>query len=138
MSRKADPTADRFFALRTFRRDGSHAQTPIWLAPSQGRWYGFTPVRSLKVRRICRNPVVEVAPSDFDGRPHGPWRAARARILTGREASRATRALTAKYGIRFRVFRLITLLGRTRRRGGRGVGLEIVPDDQADKWVPAP
>lgn len=128
MSRRHDPQGDRFFALRTFRRDGSTAQTPIWLAPANGRWYGFTPARSWKVRRIRRNPVVEVAPSDFDGNPSGPWRRGRARILPPSERSSATSALTIKYGNRFRLFRIITRLGMPREHGGAGVGIELTID----------
>ena len=30
-----DPHGDRFFALRTYRRDGSLASTPIWLQPGR-------------------------------------------------------------------------------------------------------
>lgn len=133
MSRRSDPDGDRFFALRTFRRDGSAAQTPIWLALSGGRWYGFTPGRSWKARRIRRSPVVEVASSDFDGRPIGPWCRGRARILLSGKATLATRALAAKYGKRFRLFQLVTLLGILRQHGGRGVGLEIVLDGVGDE-----
>lgn len=125
MSRRADPAGDRFFALRTLRRDGSIAATPIWLAPAGGRWYAYTPNRSWKVTRIRRNPRVEVAASDFEGRPFGPWHRGRARELPRRESHIATRALTAKYGNRFRLFRIVTLLGALRKHGGRGIGLEI-------------
>ncbi|MDN5763590.1 MAG: PPOX class F420-dependent oxidoreductase [Microlunatus sp.] len=125
MSRRTDPAGDRFFALRTFRRDGSLASTPIWLAPSHGRWYGYTPNRSWKVTRIRRDPRVEVAASDFEGRPLGPWHPGRARTLHRRELHRATQALTTKYGNRFRLFRLLTVLGAFREHGGRAVGLEI-------------
>lgn len=128
MSRRTDPAGDRFFALGTFRRDGSVAATPIWLAPAGGRWYAYTPSRSWKVIRIRRDSRVEVAPSDFEGRPFGPWRPGRARELPGREARIATRALIAKYGNRFRLFRVVTVLGTLRKHGGPGIGLEIVLD----------
>lgn len=128
MSRRADPTGDRFFALRTFRRDGSAVATPIWLAPDRGRWYAYTPSRSWKVARIRRNSRVEVAASDSDGRPLGPFRPGRARIVPRREMHHATRVLAAKYGNRFRLFRLLILLVALRQHGGRGVGLEITLD----------
>ncbi len=128
MSRRADPAEDRFFALRTFRRDGSVAATPIWLAPDGGRWYDYTPNRSWKVTRIRRDSRVEIAASDFEGRPLGPWRPGRARALHRRESHIATRALTAKYGNRFRLFRVVTLVGTLRKHGGRGIGLEIALD----------
>jgi len=129
MSRRADPAGDRFFALRTFRRDGSVVATPIWLAPTGGRWYAYTPIRSWKVARIRRNPRVEVAASDFEGRPFGAWCQGRARVLHRRESRKARRALTAKYGNRFRLFRFVTMLGAGRKHGGRGIGLELTLDD---------
>lgn len=126
---RSDPRGDSFFALRTFRRDGTARSTPIWLAPADGRWYGYTAGRSWKVRRIRRDRHVEVAPSTFRGDPLGPWRAGHARILPREQRRRATAALTAKYGNQFRFFRLVSLLGAARTHGGRPVGLEITLDD---------
>ncbi|MBF6348403.1 PPOX class F420-dependent oxidoreductase [Nocardia flavorosea] len=124
-----DPDGDRFFALRTYRTDGSPVSTPIWLAPAGGRWYGYTPGRSWKVRRIRAHPRVDVARCTFDGTPTSPWRPGTARILPADQVRTAKRALTAKYGTGFRVFVLTTLIGRFRPHGGQAVGLEIdVPD----------
>ncbi|WP_280434505.1 PPOX class F420-dependent oxidoreductase [Nocardia carnea] len=120
-----DPDGDRFFALRTFRGDGTAVSTPIWLAPAGDRWYGYTPERSWKVRRIRANPRVEVARSTFDGTPTGPWRSGTALVLPRDQVRRARQALTTAYGNKFRIFVLVTLLGRLRRHGGRAVGLEI-------------
>ncbi|WP_354002612.1 PPOX class F420-dependent oxidoreductase [Ruania halotolerans] len=125
MPRRDRHRADEYFALKTFRRDGSSVSTPIWLAPAGDRLYGYTPSRSWKVRRIMRNPRVEVAPSTFNGAPQGPWHSGEARVLADAELRVAKRAMTAKYGNRFRLFTIVTLLGRPRRRGGRAVGLEI-------------
>lgn len=119
----------------TFRRDGSAVSTPIWLAPAGGHWYGYTPGRSGKVRRIARNPSIKVATSDFHGQPRGDWWAGQARILPPSQLSTAKRALRTKYGLKFRLFTLITLLGRPRRHGGRAFGLEItfVSDPNRDR-----
>ena len=130
-AQRDEPRGDRFFAFTTFRRDGSPVTTPLWLAPDGDRWYAYTPERSWKVRRLRRDPRVEVAPSDFPGTPHGPWRSGRARILPAAELRTAKRAMTRKYGNQFRFFTLVILLGRPRRLGGRAVGLEIVLDDVA-------
>ncbi|WP_203917026.1 PPOX class F420-dependent oxidoreductase [Rugosimonospora africana] len=125
MAFRDDPNGDQFFALRTFRGDGSASSTPVWLASGGGRWYGYTPARSWKVGRIRRNPRVEVAPSTFEGTPTGPWRSGWARVLSGRELRTAKQAMTVKYGNRFRVFVITTLFGSLRKHGGRAVGLEI-------------
>lgn len=129
-----DPDGDQFFALRTYRADDSGVSTPIWLAPAGGHWYGYTPGRSWKIRRLRTNPRVEIARSTFDGTPTGPWRPGTARILPTGRVRTAKRALTTKYGNKFRVFVLTTALGSFRRHGGRAVGLEIdIPEG-----LPAP
>lgn len=124
-----DDSGEDFYALTTFRRDGSAVATPIWLAPTGGRWYAFTAGRSGKVRRLRRDPRVQVAPSNFQGEPAEEPKNGAARVLPDAEFSTATKALTAKYGMKFRFFRLVSWLGRGRRRGGPSVGLEIVLED---------
>ncbi len=126
---RADPHGDRFFALRTLRRDGSTTSIPIWLAPRDGRWYAYTPGRSWKVTRLRRDPRVRVAPATFHGEPLGPWQSGRARILPREERHLATRALTAKYGHQFRLFRFLMLVSARRAHGGPPVGLEITLGD---------
>ncbi|WP_446665175.1 PPOX class F420-dependent oxidoreductase [Flexivirga sp. B27] len=125
----ADPRGDQFYALKTFRKNGEPVATPIWLAPAGGRWYAYTPARTGKASRIEHTARVEVAPSDFHGAPRGEWVPGRALVLRGAQASTARRVLRAKYGIKFRFFELVMLLGRRRRHGGPGVGLQIVLDE---------
>src|SRR5699024_5104921 len=114
--------------LQTLRRDGSTRSTPIWLAPAGERWYAYTPGRSWKVRRIRRDRRVWVAAATFHGDPRGPWQPGHARILPRSQLRRAQRAMTAKYGNQFRLFRLIMIINAGRRYGGPPVGLEITLD----------
>lgn len=120
-----DDSGEDFYALTTFRNDGTAVSTPVWMAPWQGRLYAYTPGRSGKVRRLRRDPRVRVAPCDFHGEPAGEATGGTARVLPDAQLATATSALTAKYGWRFRFFRLVSWLGRGRRRGGPPVGLEI-------------
>ncbi|WP_022917905.1 pyridoxamine 5'-phosphate oxidase family protein [Ruania albidiflava] len=151
-----DDTGEDFFALTTYRRDGTPVSTPVWMAPADGRWYVYTASRSGKAKRIARDgrvqvaPAdgrwyvytasrsgkakriardgrVQVAPSDFRGEAMGPSWPATARLLPGSQLRTATSALSAKYGAKFRFFRLVSWFGRWRRRGGPSVGLEITP-----------
>ena len=124
-----DASGEDFYALTTFRRDGTGVSTPIWLAPAKGRWYAFTAGRSGKVQRLRRDPRVQVARSDFRGEAAAAPTPGTARVLPDAQFALATNALTAKYGWKFRFFRLVSWLGRGRRRGGRAVGLEIVLAD---------
>lgn len=130
MGQRDDPAGDRFFALRTFRRDGTAVLTPIWLAGAGNRWYAYTPGRSWKVRRIRRDDRVEVARSDFDGEPHGEWHRGTARVLPREERRVARRAMAAKYRGRFRLFQLVTAIASP--RNGSAVGLAITLDTPID------
>lgn len=123
-----------YYALKTFRASGVPVITPIWLARDRGRWYGYTPSRSGKVSRIRRSGRVAVAPSNFFGDPCSDWVEGSARILPAQHLRTAKRALTAKYGHRFRWFTIVTLIGRGRRRGGRPVGLEITLAGHDRPW----
>lgn len=120
-----------YVALTTFRRDGSAVTTPVWAAQADARLYVYTPERSGKVRRIRHTDRVELAPCDFSGTLSGAAVMGRARILPRRERGRATAALRAKYGGRFRWFTVVTLIGRPRRAGGAPVGIEITLDRHA-------
>lgn len=115
-----------FFALRTFRSDGSGRVTPVWLAAGEdGSHYLLTPERSHKVRRLRRDPRVEVATSDFDGRALGTWRRGRAEVVDRAERARGLSLLHACYGPSLVWFRLVLALGRPRRAGGRPVVVRL-------------
>lgn len=131
---RTDPHGDRFFALRTVRRDGSTRSTPIWLAPADGRWYAYTPGRSWKVTRIRHDARVWVAAATFHGEPIGAWQPGRAQVLPPSQLQLAKRPLSVKYGPKFRLFQFLTFVSAFRTHGGPAVGLEIT---LADAPVPA-
>ncbi|WFG47202.1 pyridoxamine 5'-phosphate oxidase family protein [Pseudonocardia alni] len=117
---------ERYFALRTFGVGGRGRVTPVWLAAgSDGRHYLLTPERSHKMRRLRRDPRVQVAPSDFDGTARGEWRRGRAKEVDGAERAEGLSLLAARYGLSFRWFRLLLALGRPRRAGGRAVVVRL-------------
>ncbi len=89
----------RHVLLTTFRRDGTPVGTPVHIAVEGDVAYIRTFDPSGKLKRIRRNPEVEVAPSTARGRPTGPAIRAHARILDGEEAAHAGRLIEAKYPI---------------------------------------
>lgn len=125
---RSDSGDDQFFALRTFRANGTPVTTPVWLAPDGSHWFCYTPGRSWKVRRIRANSRVEVARSDFHGTPTGPFTPGQAQVLTGSRVRVARRVLTSKYGWKFRVFAVFMALTRFRKAMGPAVGLQITLD----------
>lgn len=132
MAFRSNPGRDQFYALATFRRDGTPVSTPIWLAPDGEHLYGYTPGRTGKVRRLGRDPRVQVAPSDFHGTAQGHWCDGRALVLTGRSVRTARRAMRRKYGLKFLFFVVIMVVTAPRKRGGAAVGLQITLDNDDD------
>jgi PPOX class probable F420-dependent enzyme len=92
--------AASYINLKSFRRDGSAVDTPVWLAPLDGKLMVFTLGDSYKVKRIRRNPRVRVARCDVRGKLLGPWYDGRCRAVEGEPEleKRTYAALRAKYG----------------------------------------
>ena len=109
--------------LTTYRRDGTPAGTPVSIAVDGPRAFIRTWDAAGKMKRVRRNPVVEIAPSTFRGQPTGSAIRARARLLDGDEAKRAARALARKYPVLHGV--MVPLLHRLRRN--TTVHLELTP-----------
>jgi uncharacterized protein len=90
--------------LSTFRKSGEPVPTPVWFGLGEGKIYIRTEAAVGKVKRIRREPRVQVAPCTFRGRPLGPASEGRARILKADEAGRAERAIAANYGLERRLY----------------------------------
>lgn len=109
----------KYVSLRSYRRDGSPVDTPVWCAGSDGSLVVFTLRESYKVRRIQRNPKVQVARCDMRGGLLGPWHDGTCTIVAaGSEPeARAYRELTRKYRWQMRFGNFFsTLTGRIKRR----------------------
>lgn len=85
--------------LTTYRRDGTPVGTPVSIVVDGERAVMRTFSTAWKLKRLRRNPEVEVAPSTFRGKPTGPAIRATARILEGGEAAVAARLLARKYPV---------------------------------------
>ena len=111
--------------LTTFRRDGRGVDTPVSIAFDDGRAFFRTWHKAHKVARMARNPEVRVAPSTFRGEATGPAVPAHVRLLDGREARAAARALGTRH--RFLQAVLVPLGHRMMRY--RTMHYELLPDD---------
>jgi PPOX class probable F420-dependent enzyme len=119
-----------YINLRSYKRDGGAVDTPVWTAPLDGKLYVFTLRESFKVKRIARNPKVQVAKCDVRGKLLGPWLDGECReIEKGSDLEkRAYDAFIDKYGLTMRIGNIMsTLAGRMKRR----VMLEIALAPQA-------
>jgi uncharacterized protein len=108
-----------YISLRTFKKDGGEVDTPVWFAWVDDKVVVFTDGTSYKVKRLRKNPTIEVARCDVRGKLLGPWVRGRGRIVEGEaeHIARAYAALNEKYGLMMRIGTVLsTLSGRVRRR----------------------
>jgi len=62
-----------YISLRSYKRDGGAVDTPVWCAPLDDKLVIFTLRETYKVKRVQRNPKVQVARCDVRGGLLGPW-----------------------------------------------------------------
>jgi uncharacterized protein len=87
----------KYISLTTSRRDGTVVATPVWFVQQGDRLLVRTGVASGKVKRIRRNPAVQVAACTASGRLRGQQANGVARLLAGSEADAADGLIERKY-----------------------------------------
>ncbi|MGV0742711.1 PPOX class F420-dependent oxidoreductase [Mycolicibacterium sp. XJ870] len=103
----------RYALLRSYRRDGSAVDTPIWFV-LDGRTVLFRTKIGPKTRRLAAQPQVELVACDHQGRITGEVTlTGDAKVLTGDEAQRANRALHQRYGWQWNILPLLKIPGVT-------------------------
>lgn len=115
------PEHAKYISLRTFKKDGSPIDTPVWFATLDGKLIVFTDGTSYKVKRLRRDPRVEAAVCDVRGGSRGEFHKGRGRVVEGpAEAAYIARcydALNRKYGLMMRLGTVLsTVAGRVKRR----------------------
>jgi PPOX class probable F420-dependent enzyme len=102
----------RYALLRSYRRDGTPVDTPIWF-DIDGTTVVFRTKVGPKTARITRNPRVELRACDHRGRPVDGSAAltGRATILAGAAANDANRALHRRYGWQYNLVPLLKIPG---------------------------
>jgi PPOX class probable F420-dependent enzyme len=111
----SDPLdAARYARLRTFRRDGTPVDTPIWFAMDDGHLVFRTKVGP-KTRRLASRHEVELAACDHRGRVRAgtPTLTGHATVLSGADAEQANRVLHRRYGWQWNIVPLIKIPGVT-------------------------
>lgn len=104
----------RYALLRSFRRDGTPVDTPIWFA-LDGDTLLFRTKIGPKTRRLAHGRDVELTACDYRGRPRrdAPTLAGRAVMLSGDEAEAANRLLHSRYGWQWNVVPVLPVPGVT-------------------------
>jgi PPOX class probable F420-dependent enzyme len=104
----------RYALLRTYRRDGTAVDTPIWFGV-HGNSVVFRTKVGPKTKRMAARPDVELTVCDYRGqvRSGATTFAGRAVILSGDEAAEANRALHRRYGWQWNIVPMIKIPGVT-------------------------
>ncbi|MDR3660882.1 MAG: PPOX class F420-dependent oxidoreductase [Mycobacterium sp.] len=107
-------TRTRYAVLRSYRRDGTPVDTPIWFEV-RANSIVFRTKRGPKTARLRANPQVELTACDYRGRLRREATVFRGRatILAVPEAEDANRALHRRYGWQWNVVPLIKIPGVT-------------------------
>lgn len=106
----------RYLSVTSFKRDGTGIATPVWAVSDGERLFAFTDLNSAKVKRIRRNPHVEVASCWVNGKLRHKPIPAHAEVMTNTsDLERVRELLLARYKISYRVVMLFYRLGRLTR-----------------------
>jgi PPOX class probable F420-dependent enzyme len=129
----SDLAQERYVSLTTFKRDGTPVSTPVWVAGDDGRLLVHSAADSWKVKRIRRDGHVRVSPCGPGGKVRGEAVDAEATIHADTSHVEALEA--RKYGLMYRVVRLVTGLVRSVRRqpAPESVTIAIAPVPAARK-----
>jgi PPOX class probable F420-dependent enzyme len=88
----------RYLNLKSFKRDGTPIQTPVWFAEDHGVLYVYTLANAGKVKRIRRHPRIRIASCTMRGTVTGSWVEAEATIVDATTAAHGYALLRHKYG----------------------------------------
>jgi PPOX class probable F420-dependent enzyme len=117
-------TGVKTILLTSYKRDGTPVGTAVSVAFDDGHAYFRTYDRAGKVKRLRRDPHVEIAPGTLRGEATGPGVPARAVLLESGPAAVAARALARRHRLLQGV--LVPLFHRL--RGYRTLHYELVAE----------
>jgi PPOX class probable F420-dependent enzyme len=124
----------RYLSLTSYKRDGTAVATPVWFVAQEGRLWVQTDLRSGKVKRIRRNPVVSVALCNGLGRAKGESVTCRAEVADAAGTARIQQLVRQKYRWDLLIIGPFRWAQRTFHLGedrGPTVGLVISPEAPA-------
>jgi uncharacterized protein len=122
MAVPAEIAASKQISLTTFRKDGTPVSTPVWQVSEGDTLTTVSAADAWKVKRIRRNPAVEVTPCDIRGRVPAGARPVRgtAVLLPESQTENARRLLERRY-VTARIGGFVTRALRLKRPAGVGI-----------------
>jgi PPOX class probable F420-dependent enzyme len=117
-TQRVDPVSDlssaRYAMLRSYRRDGTAVDTPIWF-DVQANAVVFRTKIGPKTKRLAAHPEVELTACDHRGRTRRDAKTliGKATLLSGIDAAQANRGLHRRYGWQWNIVPLLRIPGVT-------------------------
>lgn len=108
----ASVMGQRAVMLKTYKRDGSGVTSPVGYGLDGEALYFMTDEQTWKVKRLARNPRVELAASTLRGQLRGDWHPGVATEVTGTATEHVQFLITRHNRLAW-----FFLLRRARRRG---------------------
>ena len=127
---RADAIEGNYLSITSHKRDGTGVATPVWFAAAGGRLLVMTDAHSGKVKRIRRDPYVEMAPCSARGTVRSTPTPAHAVILPASETEWGKRLIARKYRVALlfvRPIRALQALFHPKRRHEETVIIAITP-----------
>ncbi|MFC4063467.1 PPOX class F420-dependent oxidoreductase [Actinoplanes subglobosus] len=126
MTVPADIAASKQVNLITYRKDGTPVSTPVWHVADGDTVTTVSAADAWKVKRIRRNPQVELVACDIRGKVAPDARPVRgtATLLPPSETENARRLLESRY-ITARIGGTIARLLRIKRPAGVGIVITV-------------
>jgi PPOX class probable F420-dependent enzyme len=122
----ADIAASKQISLITYRKDGTPVATPVWHVAQGNTVTTVSAADAWKVKRIRRNPEVEIVACDIRGKVAPGAQAVRgtATLLPDSETEATRRLLERRY-VSARIGGTITRLLRIKRPAGIGIVITL-------------
>jgi uncharacterized protein len=120
----------RYLSITSYKRDGRGVATPVWFVQRDGRLLVQTGVTPSKVKRVRRDPRIQVAVCTASGRLRGEQVPAVAEILPDSETAAVDRLIADKYRFDLIIIRPLRFLQARLHPGrppARWVILSITP-----------
>lgn len=116
-------TNEKYVSLETFRTNGTPVRTPVWFVEYDRLIWIITRELTGKVKRLANNDKVNIAVSNFSGKPKGIWFSAHAKLIQGNLAEKAMSLRNKKYGF------MAKLIGFFSAKKGKYVVYSLKLDD---------
>jgi PPOX class probable F420-dependent enzyme len=112
---------EKYVSLVSYRASGTGVPTAVWFAKfgdAANTYCVITEANAGKVKRIRKNPKIEVQACDIKGNvtASATTYSGFARLVTGTEAVAVRKAISKRYGITYKLFSVYNSIGSLLKR----------------------